>query len=77
MAPKTNVNVQCKAPINNVYLECNVSSVNVQCNAPRYNVHGKCNAPPPDSQTKRVWDSLLVMKSGCAGSRGFAPHSGQ
>ena len=24
----------------------------------------------------RVWDSLLVMKSGCAGGRGFAPGRG-
>ena len=24
-----------------------------------------------------VWDSLLVMKPGCAGGRGFAPRPGQ
>ena len=28
-------------------------------------------------QTSRVWDFLLVMKSGCAGGRGFAPRPGQ
>ena len=27
--------------------------------------------------TNRMWDSLLVMKSGCAGGRGFAPRPGQ
>ena len=32
---------------------------------------------PPYGRTSRVWDSLLVMKSGCAGGRGFAPRSGQ
>ena len=29
--------------------------------------------PPPFGRTRRVWDSLLVMMSGCAGGRGFAP----
>ena len=33
--------------------------------------------PPPYGRTSRVWDSLLVMKSGCAGGRGFAPRPGQ
>ena len=28
-------------------------------------------------RTSWVWDSLHVMKSGCAGGRGFAPRSGQ
>ena len=27
-------------------------------------------------RTSRVWDSLLVMKSGCAGGCGFAPRPG-
>ena len=34
------------------------------------------NIPPPYGRTSRVWDSLLVMKSGCAGGRGFAPGRG-
>ena len=33
--------------------------------------------PPPYGRTSRVWDFLLVMKSGCAGGRGFAPRPGQ
>ena len=33
--------------------------------------------PPPYGRTSRAWDSLLVMKSGCAGGRGFAPRPGQ
>ena len=33
--------------------------------------------PPPYGRTSRVWDSLLVWKSGCAGGRGFAPRPGQ
>ena len=33
--------------------------------------------PPPNGQTSRVWDSLLVMNSGCAGGCGFAPRPGQ
>ena len=33
--------------------------------------------PTPYGRTSRVWDSLLAMKSGCAGSRGFAPRPGQ
>ena len=33
--------------------------------------------PPPYGRTSRVRDSLLVMKSGCAGGRGFAPRPGQ
>ena len=32
---------------------------------------------PPYGRTSRVWDSLLVMKSGCAGGRGFAPRPGK
>ena len=32
---------------------------------------------PPYGRTSRVWDSLFVMKSGCAGGRGFAPRPGQ
>ena len=31
---------------------------------------------PPYGRTSRVWDSLLVRKSGCAGGRGFAPPAG-
>ena len=31
---------------------------------------------PPYGRTSRVWDSLLVMKSVCAGGRGFAPWPG-
>ena len=31
---------------------------------------------PPYGRTSRVWDFLLVMKSGCAGGRGFAPRPG-
>ena len=34
-------------------------------------------SPPPYGRTSRVWDSLFVMKSGCAGGRGFAPRPGQ
>ena len=34
-------------------------------------------APPPYGRTSRAWDSLLVMKSGCAGGRGFAPPPGR
>ena len=34
-------------------------------------------SPPPYGRTSRVWDSLLVMKSGCAGGRGVAPRPGQ
>ena len=30
-----------------------------------------------NGRTSRVWDFLLVMKSGCAGGRGFAPRPGQ
>ena len=37
----------------------------------------KVHIPPPYGRTSRVWDSLLVMKSGCAGGRGFAPWPGQ
>ena len=33
--------------------------------------------PPPGGWTSRVWDSLLVMKSGCAGGCGFAPRPRQ
>ena len=33
--------------------------------------------PPPYGRTSRAWDFLLVMKSGCAGGRGFAPWPGQ
>ena len=32
--------------------------------------------PPPNGRTSRAWDSLLAMKSGCAGGRGFAPGRG-
>ena len=32
--------------------------------------------PPPHGRTSRAWDSLLVMKSGCAGGHGFAPGRG-
>ena len=32
---------------------------------------------PPHGQTSRAWDFLLVMKSGCAGGRGFAPRPGE
>ena len=32
---------------------------------------------PPYGRTSRAWDFLLVMKSGCAGGRGFAPWPGQ
>ena len=35
------------------------------------------NKPPPCGRTSMVWDSLLVMKSVCAGGRGFAPRLGQ
>ena len=35
------------------------------------------NKPPPYGRTSRAWDSLLVMKSGCAGGRGFVPRLGQ
>ena len=31
----------------------------------------------PCGRTSRVWESLLVMKSGCAGGRGLAPRPGQ
>ena len=31
---------------------------------------------PPDGRTSMVWHSLLVMKPGCAGGRGFAPRPG-
>ena len=30
----------------------------------------------PYGRTSRVWESLLVRKSGCAGGRGFAPGRG-
>ena len=33
--------------------------------------------PPPYGRTSRAWDSLLAMKSGCAGGRGLAPRPGQ
>ena len=33
--------------------------------------------PPPNGRTSRLWDSLLPMKSGCAGGRGFTPLPGQ
>ena len=32
--------------------------------------------PTPDGRISRVLDSLLVMKSGCVGGRGFAPQPG-
>ena len=32
--------------------------------------------PSPYGRTSRVWDFLLVKKSGCAGGRGFTPRSG-
>ena len=35
------------------------------------------HVPPPYGRTSRVWDFLLVMKSGCSGGRGFAPRPGQ
>ena len=30
-----------------------------------------------EMRSSRVWDSLLVMKSGCAAGRGFVPRPGQ
>ena len=33
--------------------------------------------PPPYGRTSRVWDSLLAIKSGCAGGRGFTPQPEQ
>ena len=40
-------------------------------------IHMYRQTPPPYGRTSRAWDSLLVMKSGCAGGRGFAPRPGQ
>ena len=35
-----------------------------------------CTFNMAEQVTSRVWDSLFVMKSGCAGGRGFAPRPG-
>ena len=35
------------------------------------------DSPTPYGRTSRVWDSFLVMMSGCAGGRGFTPRPGQ
>ena len=43
----------------------------------RISGHFRSIRPPPYGRTSRVWDSLLVMKSGCAGGRGLAPRPGQ
>ena len=41
-----------------------------------YTMYYNYSVPPPYGRTSRVWDSLLVRKSGCAGGRGFAPRPG-
>ena len=63
------------------YPSCFVSEINSQTLIfmKRYDINVLCDiyTPPPYGRTSRVWDLLLVRKSGCAGGRGFAPRPGQ